>query len=161
MMNDSMNEKKDKLLAALDKGLTMVHVDARRTGVLVPEHLKNEMHLALNLSYRFDPPDLSVNEWGVRSTLRFSGTYFTVALPWSALFAITSHVTKEFWVFPNDVPPEKIQALQMVERVPSQNIAPRKPSVSLRDVSAQVPTPEMPEEAPKPGPSRGHLRLVK
>ena len=81
-------EKKARLLEALDKGMAMVHLDARRPGVLVPEHLKGELHLMLNLSYRFDPPDLSVGEWGIRQTLTFQGRSFTVAIPWSALYAI-------------------------------------------------------------------------
>ena len=58
--------------------------------MLVPEDLKQSPHLLLNLSYRFDPPDLAVSEWGVRSTLTFSGTRFTVAVPWSALYAISA-----------------------------------------------------------------------
>ena len=62
--------------------------------MLVPTTCSSEAHLRLNLSYRFDPPDLTVGEWGVRSTLSFSGSRFTVAVPWSALFAITSQVTQ-------------------------------------------------------------------
>lgn len=102
-------DKKERLLAALDQGMVMIHLDARRPGVLVPASVKTEAHLRLNLSYRFDPPDLTVGEWGVRSTLSFSGSRFTIAVPWSALFAIASHVTKEFWMYPEDMPPELLQ----------------------------------------------------
>jgi stringent starvation protein B len=108
-MDHKAGEKKERLLQALDKGMVMIHLDARRAGVLVPPSLRGEAHLRLNLSYRFDPPDLSVGDWGVRSTLSFSGTRFTVAVPWSSLFAITSHVTKEFWMYPDDMPEELIQ----------------------------------------------------
>lgn len=48
-MEKEMPDKKDRLLHALGQGMTMIHVDARRPGVLVPEHLKNEAHLLLNL----------------------------------------------------------------------------------------------------------------
>ncbi|HZI05802.1 MAG TPA: ClpXP protease specificity-enhancing factor SspB, partial [Archangium sp.] len=130
-------EKKARLLAALDKGMVMIHLDARRPGVLVPTSLRNESHLRLNLSYRFDPPDLTVGEWGVRCTLSFSGSRFTVAVPWSALFAITSHVTKEFWMYPDDMPPELIQQTMVTSKVPESVTEPapaERPKVVLREV---------------------------
>jgi stringent starvation protein B len=108
-MESKVPEKKERLLSALDQGMVMIHLDARRPGVAVPTHLAGGAHLRLNLSYRFDPPDLTVNEWGVRSTLSFSGSRFTVAVPWNALFAITSHVSREFWLYPEDMPPELLQ----------------------------------------------------
>src|SRR5450432_3663292 len=66
---DKTPDKKARLLASLERGMTMVHLDARRPGVLVPDHLKKEPQLLLNLSYRFTPPDLTVSEWGLRETL--------------------------------------------------------------------------------------------
>ncbi len=166
-------DKKERLLAALEQGLVMIHLDARRPGVLVPPHLRNESHLRLNLSYRFDPPDLSVSDWGVRSTLSFSGTRFTIAVPWSALFAIASHVTKElFWMYPDDMPPELIQQTMVTSKVPTQEVvatppAPveARPRAVLREVPGEKDVqPEGPPEGPRdepPTPRRGHLRLVK
>jgi stringent starvation protein B len=169
-------EKKARLLAALDKGMVMIHLDARRPGVIVPPSLRTEAHLRLNLSYRFDPPDLSVGEWGVRCTLSFSGSRFTVAVPWSALFAITSHLTKEFWMYPDDMPAELIQQTMVTdkapapERVADPNSPVERPRAILREVVRQEP-PEEPQAAPEsssegpkddpPTPRRGHLRLVK
>ena len=109
MSDKKEQEKKERLLTALDKGMVMIHLDARRPGVLVPKALQGEAHLRLNLSYRFDPPDLTVGDWGVRSTLSFGGSRFKVAVPWSALFAITSQVSREFWLYPDDMPQELIQ----------------------------------------------------
>jgi stringent starvation protein B len=170
-------DKKERLLAALDQGVVMIHVDARRPGVLVPPHLRDEAHLRLNLSYRFDPPDLTVGEWGVRCTLSFSGSRCPVAVPWSALFAITSHVTKEFWMYPDDMP---VELLQQTTPVPVKAAPPpapvaARPRTFLRDVSGEreeeappvpLPAPPVPaaEEQPKdepPSPRRGHLRVVK
>src|SRR5215471_3342739 len=105
-MDNTESQKKNRLLTALQQGMVMIHLDARRPGVCVPDHLRTETHLRLNLSYRFEPPDLTVTEWGIRSTLSFQGTRFKVAIPWCALFAVTSHATKEFWVYPEDVPAE-------------------------------------------------------
>ena len=105
-MDEKVQEKKERLVTALEHGMVMVHLDARRPGVLVPPHLRQESHLRLNLSYRFDPPDLNVSDWGIRSTLSFSGNRFTVAIPWPALFAVTNHDSKEFWLYPDDLPQE-------------------------------------------------------
>jgi len=162
-------EKKDRLLAALDRGMVMVHLDARSPGVLVPSHLRAEHHLRLNLSYRFDPPDLSVGDWGVRSTLSFAGSRFTVAIPWSALFGITSYATNEFWMYPDSLPPELLQ--EATEKVPAEKVpgatpaaaAPSRPQ--LREVPAEgaEARPELPavEDQPRSPPSRSHLRVIK
>lgn len=172
-MDKKVLDKKERLLAALDQGMVMIHLDARRPGVLVPAALRGEAHLRLNLSYRFDPPDLTVGEWGVRSTLSFSGSRFTVAVPWSALFAIASHVTKEFWMYPDEMPPELLQQPPVAAaRTPPPApvpVAAERPRTFLREVQGErgddpdVP-PEVPPEGPKdepPTPRRGHLRLVK
>ncbi|RKH59740.1 stringent starvation protein B [Corallococcus interemptor] len=178
-MDKKVSDKKERLLAALDQGMVMIHLDARRPGVLVPASLRGEAHLRLNLSYRFEPPDLTVGEWGVRCTLSFSGSRFTVAVPWSALFAIASHVTKEFWMYPEEMPPELLQqppvASASVARPPPPAPVPaERPRAFLREVqvdrseepesrpeAAPPPPPEGgPPEEPQP-PRRGHLRLVK
>ncbi len=181
-------EKKARLLSALDRGMVMIHLDARRPGVIVPPALRTEAHLRLNLSYRFDPPDLTVGEWGIRSTLSFSGSRFTVAVPWSALFAITSHETKEFWMYPEDMPAELLQQTQVTSKVPQTDAAMSPPPPAsaerprgafLREVPVERPAEEVPPapvveaveappqpqpEGPKdepPTPRRSHLRLVK
>jgi stringent starvation protein B len=130
--------------------------------VLVPLHLRNEAHLRLNLSYRFDPPDLSVSDWGVRCTLSFSGSRFTVAVPWSALFAITSHVTKEFWMYPDDMPAELIQQTMVTSKVPVEALTERpsapveRPRAVLREVvlteSSEEPAAPSPSPVPLPAP---------
>lgn len=167
-MDNKGPEKKERLLHALDQGMVMIHLDARRPGVLVPQQLRQEPHLRLNLSYRFDPPDLTVGEWGVRCTLSFSGSRFTVAVPWSALFAITSHVTKESWVYTEDMPLELFPPAAATAKVPLQAVqqeppAPPRPRAVLREVQGErdeAPLPEGPRDDPSP-PRRGHLRLVK
>jgi stringent starvation protein B len=161
-MDKKGQEKKERLLTALEKGMVMIHLDARRPGVVVPPNVRSEPHLRLNLSYNFDPPDLSVGEWGVRSTLSFRGVRFTVAIPWSALFAITSHVTKEFWMYPGDIPPELIESSTLAARQPPAIPEPEgSPKAILREVVAEPPAEEKPEEEPPRPRGRGHLRVVK
>lgn len=157
-MDRKDDEKKQRLLAALEKGMVMIHLDARRRGVVVPQHLTGESHLRLNLSYRFDPPDLSVGEWGVRCTLSFSRTRFRVAVPWNALFAITSHVSKEFWLYPDDMPPELIQQAISHASTSREEVDCVKPRL-LREVSGEKCEPDA-EEPDKPR-ARGHLRVIK
>jgi stringent starvation protein B len=155
-------EKKARLMAALDKGMVMIHLDARRPGVIVPTSLRSEAHLRLNLSYRFDPPDLTVGEWGIRCTLSFSGSRFTVAVPWSALFAITSHTSKEFWMYPDDMPAELIQQTMVTSKATVPEPAPatgeespspavERPRAILREVARLEPQPES-EAAPVASP---------
>jgi len=159
-MDKPTDEKKSRLLGSLDLGMTMVHLDARRPGVIVPDDLR-KAHLALNLSYRFDPPDLAVSEWGVRSTLTFAGKRFTVGLPWSAIYGISSHVSGEFWMYPNDIPKEVLESA--AERHHRPMLLPDDPETAealLEEVGA--PMPPKKEEAAEPSkPRRNHLRLVK
>jgi stringent starvation protein B len=164
-MDDRASEKKDRLLAALELGLVMVHLDARRPGVLVPADLRCESHLRLHLSYKFVPPDLSVGEWGIRSTLSFSSKRFTVAVPWSALFAITSKVTHEFWMFPEDMPAELTQIPPPTLRAAAHTRPPLavRP-VSLREVNGQGVNGERKSGEAEDGDTpreRPHLRLIK
>ncbi len=166
-MDKRTDEKKTRLLGSLEQGLTMIHLDARRPGVLVPEHLKQEPHLLLNLSYRFEPPDLAVGEWGVRCTLTFGGKRFTIAVPWSALYAISSHHSKEFWMYPDDMPrelleasPERLQQSGEISGPLTATDAKPEARAVLREVVMDRRGDEPPKDPPEP-PRRGHLRLVK
>src|SRR5262249_25113068 len=143
-MPDRAPDKEERLAAVVERGMAMIHLDARCPGVRVPEHLCREPHLRLNLSYRFDPPDLVVDARGIRATLSFSGRRFPVEVPWAAVFAITSHATQEFWLYPEDMPSEVLQN------------ASEPPPTPVRPVLRQVSGNH--EESP--GPVRRHLRVV-
>ena len=157
-MEDRTPEKKQHLLQALGLGMVMVHLDARRPGVVVPPEFRTESHLRLNLSYRFHPPDLSVGEWGIRSTLRFSGKRFTVAIPWSAVFAIISHSSQEFWTFPEDMPPELTRSSAGSRpRHINGDVGP----APLRDVSESSIGGDAEDSEQSQPRGRGHLRVVK
>ncbi len=164
-MDRKAPEKKERLLSALEQGMVMIHLDARRPGVLVPSSLKQEAHLRLNVSYRFDPPDLTVGDWGIRCTLSFSGTRFRVAVPWSALFAITPcYAAKEFWMYPDDMPKELIQQAALAKtREGDEKIRTSDTLASVRNVS-DAGTDDRPrdpsDKPPRPG-THPHLRVVK
>jgi stringent starvation protein B len=108
--------KKQTLLGYLSRGIAMVHLDARRPGVVVPPEYEGEAHLRLNLSYRFQIPDLEVGERGVQATLSFRGRHFRCTLPWTAVFGITSQVTGDGQVWPEDLPGEVANHLSTQKR---------------------------------------------
>lgn len=153
------------MLEALEQGMTQIHLDARRPGVLVPEKFRAEHHLVLNISYRFDPPDLSVSEWGVRQTLSFGGSRFTVGVPWSALYAVASLATRDFWMFADDMPQELAEAATEKAKLPPM-LDPDSEKSNARAVLREVVMEkrsdgdEGPPEQPT-APRRGHLRVVK
>lgn len=164
MTERSDTSKKDQVLECLEKGMTQLHLDARRPGVLVPEKFKGQHHLVLNISYRFDPPDLAVSDWGIRQTLSFGGSRFTIAVPWSALYAVASLVTRESWMFPHDMPEEFAAAATEKAQLPPDPEPAERPRAVLREVvldksddDSQSGEPPAEPTAPK----RGHLRIVK
>jgi stringent starvation protein B len=92
-MNVPVPGKKETLRAWLARGVTMVHLDARRPGVVVPQQYIGDAHLRLNLSYRYSIPDLEVGDDAVQATLSFGGRPFHCVLPWEAIFGITSQAS--------------------------------------------------------------------
>jgi stringent starvation protein B len=97
--------KHQAFLALLQEGRPSLHLDARREGVVVPEHLKADPHLVLQ--YGIDLPipinDLVVDERGVRATLSFSRTPHGTFVPWAAVYVIATEDGRGV-LFPEDVP---------------------------------------------------------
>ena len=73
-MSFRVPSKKQTLLQYLQRGVAMVHLDARRPGVVVPPQYATDAHLRLNLSYRYSIPDFEIDDRRVQATLSFSGT---------------------------------------------------------------------------------------
>lgn len=137
--------KKHVLLEYLEHGITMLHLDARRPGVVVPRQYEQDPHLRLNLSYRYQIPDLEIDDERVQATLSFGGRSFRCVVPWEAVFGITSQATGDGQVWPEDLPAEVMKEAEK-ER-------PRLAAVESEDETR-------PDSAPKPkGPP--HLRLVR
>ncbi len=110
-MDAGSEEKQKRLERMLEKGQVRIHLDPRRPGVVVPSSFRSDYQLILKLSYRFDPPDLSLSDWGVRETLSFSGQRFGVAVPWTAIYAITGlGEDDEACMYPDDMPRELFEA---------------------------------------------------
>lgn len=164
-MTARVPSKRETLLEYLERGVTMVHLDARRPGVAVPTQFAGEAHLRLNVSYRYGIPDLLVDDRRVQATLSFGGRPFQCQLPWSAIFGITSHATGDGQVWPEDLPIEVMQTLaERSEREGSGTPTPERGVAPVRRPPLRAIENEPLEEAsPKPEgeTKRPHLRLVR
>jgi stringent starvation protein B len=154
--------KKQTLLQFLQRGVTMVHLDARRDGVVVPPQYATEAHLRLNLSYRYKIPDFEVDDRRIQATLSFGGRPFQCLLPWDSIFGITSH-GGDGQVWPEDLPGEVIKTLGTPREGAS---APAKKPVLeavTSDPDEADPTPAAQPSAAPRGSDRPHphLRLVR
>jgi stringent starvation protein B len=162
--------KKETLLAFLARGVTMIHLDARRPGVMVPAQYADDAHLRLNLSYRYSIPDLDINDRHVQATLSFSGRPFRCILPWEAVFGITSHGTGDGQVWPEDLPVEVMQTFAERHARPAREDGMPTPASStparVRPALAKIEgelkeAPEQQESKAQDGAPRRHLRLVR
>lgn len=174
-------EKQSVLGSLVEKGVVMLHLDARRPGVRVPDYLKNETWLRLNFNHAKGRADLVVNDWGVRETLRFQGSWFPVSVPWSAVFAMSlPEQAEQPTIFAEDLPEEMVEAaLARLQRegYTLEELELKRPQPLWKDSeapAAPAPRPQpavlakddADDAAPPPPPvdgeiRRGHLRLVK
>jgi len=58
-------------------------------GVALPEYLRDEQLVRLNVVVGRDTPEVLLDDWGVRCSLTFRGVRQDVALPWGAIVAGT------------------------------------------------------------------------
>jgi stringent starvation protein B len=78
-------EKKEAMLAALNKGEVFVTFDGGpgTDGLVIPILPSFGINVVtIKLSWKYDPPDLKVDDFGIRSTLSFSGKLHRVEVPW-------------------------------------------------------------------------------
>lgn len=105
--------KRETLFAHLRKPLgAFVYLDPRRAGVVVPEHLRAQHQLVLQLGLQFQRPipDLELTDAGITATLSFRGVRFHCTIPWSAVYAIRPSDAERGIVWHDDTPAE-IRAL--------------------------------------------------
>lgn len=62
-----------------------VQITPAAPGVRLPEALKDEEVVRLNLVVGRDCPDLLLDEWGLRCNLTFRGLRYDCALPWPSI----------------------------------------------------------------------------
>jgi len=100
----------------LEEGPVLLHVDARRDGVAVPERLAGDSKLVLRFGFNLSPAiaDLELDDEAISGTLTFGGVPFFCVLPWPAVYAVVSEASQQAMVWPDDVPAEVLH--QMSER---------------------------------------------
>jgi stringent starvation protein B len=150
-------DKRQTLLHFLERGVTMVHLDARKAGVVVPPQYAEEPHLRVNLSYRYNIPDLETTERWIQATLSFGGKPFRCLLPWESIFGITSHAG-EGQVWPEDLPGEVMDGIATKRDPKTSDGAAVKPSLSCVATGNGEKGPADPAGPERPRP---HLRLVR
>lgn len=103
----TMPPKKDVARALLLRGSVFVHLDPRIEGMSVPQWLKNQPQLVLQigLDMPIPIPDLRVDDEGVYGTLSFQRSPFTCRVPWTGVFALVGEDGRGM-VWPEDLPSE-------------------------------------------------------
>ena len=149
--------KKQTLLSYLSRGVTMLHLDARRPGVIVPPQYANDAHLRLNLSYRYGIPDFDINDKRVQATLSFGGRHFQCILPWESIFGITSSGTGDGQVWPEDLPVEVMHTIADTQ----DRTAPPPARARLKAVQSEEAASQREEKPAEQHAGRPHLRLVR
>lgn len=174
-MADKPPGKKQTLLQFLARGVAMIHLDARRPGVVVPKQFEGEAHLRLNLSYRYSIPDLVIDEQRVQATLSFGGRPFQCQMPWTSVFGITSSASGDGQVWPEDLPTEVMQTLATRQEQEPRSAETRSPPRAARPALVPVEGgskiaqakaagesgPRSGEDEPPDAPPPRHLRLVR
>jgi hypothetical protein len=82
--------KKELVLDLLARAHAFVILDGRAAGVELPDFLRGDAKVVLQLGYHLPVPipDLAVTDDGITATLSFRRAPHTVRVPWSAVYAI-------------------------------------------------------------------------
>lgn len=106
-MSSPTPAKKDVARALLLRGSVFVHLDPRAEGVLVPDGLRQQPQLILQigLDMPIPIPDLRVDDRGVYGTLSFQRSPFTCEIRWESIFALIGEDGRGM-VWPEDLPAE-------------------------------------------------------
>ena len=105
--------KREVAHALLTQGAAFVHLDPRGVDVVVPDWLKRQPQLVLQIGLNMPVPirDLRVDDTGVFGTLSFNRAPFTWMVPWHAVFALVGDDGRGM-VWPDSMPPEIAQEVE-------------------------------------------------
>jgi hypothetical protein len=146
-------------LALLQGPSLFIHLDPRKTEVVVPTYFKKQPQLVLQvgMNMAIPIPDLKVDDEGVSCTLSFNRRPFWCRLPWTAIYALVGEDMKGM-IWPDEVPSEV--AAQRDGKAPEQAAAPgargrparepRKKIGALRSAPSEPTKSEDEEPAPPP-----------
>jgi len=133
--------KQDAFLALLREGWTSLHLDARRSGVIVPTHLRGEAHLVLQYGHDLpiSIPDLEVDDYGVRATLSFSRNPQLTVVPWSAVYVVACDDGRGV-LYQEDVPEDVsiVAARPPSDRAPDADVTHEEVQEAIFDVEGRA-----------------------
>jgi stringent starvation protein B len=168
MSSTERPSKREAFLALLREGWTSLHLDARRSGVIVPGHLRQEAHLVLPIPI----PDLEIDDYGVRATLSFQRMPQLTVVPWSAVYVVVCNDGRGI-LFAEDVPEDVtiISTRSTGDAAPTADevtvaaedevMMPAPRAARLRSVPADAAVAELEEPLAARRRRRPQLRLVK
>jgi hypothetical protein len=130
----------------LEQGLVFVQLDPRDEGVVVPDHLRSQLPLGLNLSRNFHLETFEIDDEGVRASLSFKGVRSLCVLPWSAVFLMSAD--DKTYVFEESFPKELAAALKTQRG----RGAPERSDLAPPDPPTPEPAPT-PDAPPPPPPT--------
>ncbi|MDI1431972.1 ClpXP protease specificity-enhancing factor SspB [Polyangium sorediatum] len=137
--------KKEVALALLEGPSMYVHLDPRRSGVLVPKRFLDKPQLVLQIGLNmFIPiPDLKVDDEGISCTLSFDRAPFWCLMPWNAIYALVGEDGRGM-MWPTDIPPEVVAQMQAPpqQAKDAQKPVPKRPRPRLAAVGDAPPEPE-------------------
>lgn len=109
-------QKRATVDAALKHGPVTVRFNAMGAGLELPQPFKGPP--VLSFSPRFDPPDLVVDELGLRQTLSFDGVQAKCFVPWNLIWSIESKSDEGCGFFAESVPASQVQVFfnQLIEQ---------------------------------------------
>jgi hypothetical protein len=163
--------KKDVARALLLKGTVFVHLDPREDAVMVPEWLKRQPQLVLQvgLDLPVPIPDLRVDDVGVYGTLSFNRTAFTCVVPWDAVFAVVGDDGRGM-VWPGSMPAEiaaeverevhRARVLEKEDGGIDEVPRPRRAREPARRSDRAKPAPAAAARAKRPEPEPPSLELI-
>ena len=104
---DKLPPKKEVALALLEGESVFIHLDPRRSGVLVPKQFAKQTQLVLQVGLKLAIriPDLHIDEEGISCTLSFNRAPFWCRMPWGSIYALVGPDGRGM-LWPDDVPPE-------------------------------------------------------
>jgi stringent starvation protein B len=132
-MSHPLPPKKEVALALLERSKVSVHLDPRKSGVIVPINFRKQPQLVLDigLNTAIPIPDLRLDEEGMSCTLSFARQPFYCVIPWPSIFAMVGDDGRGM-VWPDDVPPEIAPQPAAAAR-PAEQPAPRpRPQAAKR-----------------------------
>ncbi|MCA9604628.1 MAG: hypothetical protein KC619_03475 [Myxococcales bacterium] len=160
MPPSTLPPKREVALALLERGSLFVHLDPRVEGVVVPDYLRSQPQLVLQvgLGLAVPIPDLEVDDEGVFGTLSFNRSPFYCRVPWASVFGLVGDDGMGL-VWQEELPTELADDVQAAAEKAER--AARGPKLRSVDGGGEDAPAEPRGDEPTAPAKRPKLRLVK